>query len=202
VKNALVVAEDDKERLTLSLVYPSSLAEVPTYVRPQVRLEFGARSDHWPSLEAEVVPYVAEDFQGAFKSPGTRVKVLAGERTFWEKATALHAWHSKPTNVVTERRSRHYYDLVCLAEGEIGKRALADLQLLEDVVRHKRTFFAAASAHYELAKPGTLAILPPEEQRQNLRQDYAKTAEMIFGAAPSFDHILNGLAQLDKVING
>jgi len=198
----LLPAADDKDQLTLIFAYPVSLAQVASFVRPQVRLEFGARSDHWPSQQAEVLPFVAEDFPAAFKSSGTPVKVLAAERTFWEKATALHAWHSHPASVVTERRSRHYYDLACLYDGEIGQRALANLPLLQDVTRHKTTFFPSASAHYELAKPGTFAILPPEGQLKSLRQDYAKTAEMIFGVPPTFDHVLSILAQLNRALNG
>ena len=65
---------------------------------------------------------------------------------------------------------------------------------------HKATFFAAASA-LELAKPGTLALLPPAAQLRSLRADYAGTAEMIFGKAPTFDHILEVLAQMNTAIN-
>lgn len=35
--------------------------------------------------------YIAEDFASAFKAPTCEVRVLAIERTFWEKATILHA---------------------------------------------------------------------------------------------------------------
>jgi hypothetical protein len=198
----LELAGDDQDRLTLAFAYPSALPDVPSYVRPQIRLEFGARSDHWPAVDAEVTPFVAEEYPSAFKAPKTPVRALAAERTFWEKVTALHAWHSHPTGVVTERRSRHYYDVVCLYEGAIGKRALADHKLLEEVTRHKSTFFAASSAHYELAKPGTLALLPPEGQLKRLRQDYDGMAEMVFGPVPSFDHILDVLAQMSRAING
>jgi hypothetical protein len=34
-----------------------------------------------------------------------------------------------------------------------------------------------------------------------LQQDYAKTKEMIFGAAPSFDSILETLRKLEEEIN-
>ena len=197
----LAPADDDQEQLTLAFAYPSSFSEVASYVRRQIRLEFGARSDHWPAAEADVSSYAAEDFPLAFKLPNARVRALAAERTFWEKATALHAWHSNPASVVAERRSRHYYDLACLYEGEIGKRALADHKLLHDVAAHKATFFSASSAHYELAKPGTLALLPPEAQLRSLRVDYAGTTEMIFGKAPTFDHILEVLTQINTAIN-
>jgi hypothetical protein len=92
----LAVAEDD--HLTLLFHYPRK-KEAPTetaYVRPMVRLEFGARSENWPAQDATITPYVAEEFPDQVAKPECEVRVLAGARTFWEKATILHKWYHAP----------------------------------------------------------------------------------------------------------
>ena len=87
----LELADDDPEGQTLLFRYPSGIrshpADEPAYIQPLVRLEIGARSDHWPAVEATVSPYAAVDFPNAFKEPRCKVLALAAERTFWEKAT-------------------------------------------------------------------------------------------------------------------
>jgi hypothetical protein len=94
---------DDPDQQTLVFRYPIGIAPsaaVPAYIRPMVRMELGARSDHWPAVEGIVTPYAAEDFPRIFSAPTCSVHVLAAERTFWEKATILHAWHHAPADKV------------------------------------------------------------------------------------------------------
>ncbi len=173
-----------------------------TYVPPVVRLEMGARSDHWPVENGIVTPYAAEQFPGKFQNPRTTVRVLAAERTFWEKATILHAWyHAKPDKLLRDRQSRHYYDLVKLQEAGIGARALQRLDLLAAVAAHKAIFFSDPAAKYDEARPGSLQLLPPPSRHAELREDYTKMREMIFGQPPSFEHLLAVLTEIQRQIN-
>ena len=70
------------------------------------------------------------------------------------------------------------------------------------MVAHKRLFFASAWAHYETAVPGSLHLVPREEQAAQLRADYARMREMIFGEAPPWGQIVQGLRELERQING
>ena len=56
------------------------------YVRPVVKIELGARSDDWPHEERSIEPYVIEHFPVLDSGAACTVRVLAAERTFWEKA--------------------------------------------------------------------------------------------------------------------
>ena len=168
-----------------------------------MRLEIGARSDHWPAEQAVVIPYVAEQFPAQFQIAQSVVRVLAAERTFWEKATILHAWfYARPNKPLKDRQSRHFYDLVKLFEAGIGARALKRLDLLTAVADHKTVFFADASAKYGEARPGSLRLVPPESRTPELHEDYAKMSTMIFGEPPSFEHLLLVLAEIERQING
>jgi hypothetical protein len=200
------LAKDDPDGQTLLFHYPvanrSRAADEPAYIQPAVRLEIGARSDHWPAVEAAVTSYAAVDFPDAFKEPGCNVHVLAAERTFWEKATILHMWHHAPADKkFRDRQSRHYYDVVRLYQHELGMAAIKDIDLLLKVARHKEVFFPAAWARYADAKPGTLRIVPPDARLTELEQDYRKMQEMIFGEPPAFERLLEVLREIEKAIN-
>ncbi len=200
------LAEDDPDGQTLLFHYPaaerSRAADEPAYIQPAVRLEIGARSDHWPAVEAKVISYAAEDFPDLFKEPACMVHALAAERTFWEKATVLHTWfHAPAEKKFRDRQSRHYYDVVRLYQTQLGKTAIKDTDLLLKVARHKEVFFPAAWAKYADAKPGTLRIVPPDARLPELERDYRKMQEMIFGKPPPFEQLLEVLREIENAIN-
>jgi hypothetical protein len=181
---------------------PARAYAAGTYVRPQVRLELGARSDHEPQVVGELKPYAADVFGESFEAPACRVATLAAERTFWEKATLLHERALRPEAKQRERISRHYYDVVVISHSVLGLSALGRLDLLQTVARHKDVFFHAARDVYASAKPGTLRLVPPDGLLPMLRADYASVREMFFDDPPTFDTLLAELAALEARING
>lgn len=161
-------------------------------------MEFGARSDHWPAVDAKIRPYVAEDFPEPFTSPDCDVHVLAPVRTFWEKATILHKWHHTPAmKSFKDRQSRHYYDLVRMYQHPSTQRAIQDTQLLAQVVRHKEVFFEDKWARYSEARPGTLRLVPPHDRLPELESDYRRMNEMFFSDPPTFEELLDVLREME-----
>jgi len=63
-------------------------------------------------------------------------------------------------------------------------------------------FFASNRARYDLAKPGSLRLIPPAFRGKAIADDYAQMSSMIFGAIPSLDELIQGLADLEARING
>lgn len=61
------------------------------YVRPRVMLEFGARSTGEPADLHDVACDAAEHLD-MLTFPKARPRVMRAERTFWEKATAIHVF--------------------------------------------------------------------------------------------------------------
>jgi hypothetical protein len=88
-----------------------------------------------------------------------------------------------------------------MAEGKIRDEALGDRELLAQVVKHKQTFYPSSWARYDLAHSGSLRIVPSDDRRAGLEQDYKKMGVMIFGEPPPFGWILDRLAALEKDIN-
>ena len=99
------------------------------------------------------------------------------------------------------RYSRHYYDLIMMAKNEVKDDALADLELLKNVVEFKQKFYPRTWAKYEEAIPGTLKLLPPEFRLDSLEKDYKAMQNMIFDKYISFEEIIDILRDLKEGIN-
>lgn len=196
---------DRHDAQTLLFAYPSMQQSNASqgYVKPVIRFEFGARGVLLPAEDLTIKPYLSDAFPDLLGSSETSARVLGIERTFWEKATILHMLcHQDPAKPLSDRMSRHYYDMALLIDHPAKDRALESLDLLEQVAHHKSVFFKAAWARYETAKPGSLRLMPSAELTVALRRDYAGMKEMIIGSAPDFDDILSKIETLEVDVNG
>lgn len=202
-KWSLRADDEDPDQQTLMFHYPSSFApDTAGYIRRVVKIEMGARADHWPCETKPVTPYVAEVFPQAFLAPHSEVKVLSAERTFWEKATILHAESHRPADkAMPERFSRHYCDFYELIRKGVANSAATKLDLLARVAEHKTLFFRSSWARYGEANKGNLRIYPPDKRLKALRDDYAKMEQMFFGEPPDFDQMMQGLHDWEDEFN-
>ena len=185
---------------TIKFTYPNSFSD--TAILQEIRLEIGALAAWTPVAEQTITPYAAEYYGRVFEQLSTRVLTVLPERTFWEKATILHreAFRAK-SSTLPSRYSRHYYDLYCMAKSPVKDRALADNDLLAHVVAFKDKFYRCPWARYDLAKRGTMRLMPPEYNIAKLRDDYEHMQNMVFGERPEFDEILNATSKLENGIN-
>ena len=184
--------------------YPSVFPPSTTgYVPQQVKIELGARSDDWPHEEKFILPYVIEQFPALDANAGATIRVLAAERTFWEKACLLHEETFRPADKPRKlRMARHYYDLWCLLTAGVGERALADTALFQRVAEHREIFFRYAWVDYSTHKPGTFRLVPPANHLPDWKSDYeAMRGPMFFGETPSFDEIIRVVSEFEKTFN-
>jgi hypothetical protein len=91
-----------------------------------------------------------------------------------------------------------------LGKHEIGRRALEDRALLEDVVRIKTAFFNARYAHYDRCLMNDFKLVPRGPLADQIEADYRAmiASGMFIGEPPAFREILDGLSQIERVING
>lgn len=190
---------DEHEPQTVNFTYPKLFTE--TSILPMVRLEIGALAAWTPTTCTQITPYSAQQYPHVFQVPSTTILTVQPERTFWEKVTILHKEAFRTNGKFPARYSRHYYDLYCMSSSLIKVNAYSDLELLHRVVQFKNRFYPAGNAHYELAKPGTMHLLPPEDCIPILREDYAHMQNMLFGAKPTFDEIMDCIAAMEQEIN-
>ncbi len=98
---------------------------------------------------------------------------------------------------------RHWYDLSKLADHQIGAEALADIPLLERVVRHKEAFFAYNNVGYDGCLDGSLVLVPPGGLMDTLHADYKGMVEqqMFTGKPPVFGEVVERIRTLQGLIN-
>jgi len=190
---------DDQDKQTILFAFPNTVtSNKENYNKPIIKIELGARSDHWPVETMPVAPYVS-NISKEIPIKSTHVQVLGAERTFWEKATILHAINHG--SKLRARMSRHYSDLFEMINSSIYEKALANIDLLTKVAEHKALFFKDNSARYDLAKPSSLKLLPRDDQISQLKADYRQMEQMFFEAPAAFDDILEKLKSVELKIN-
>ena len=168
-----------------------------------VRLEIGAKAAWTPTEAATIRPYITEAYPEQFGDASVSVRTTTPERTFWEKATILHHEANRPDDLpVPPRFSRHYYDVYRMAKLGILDRALEQADLLEQVADFKAKFYPRKWARYDLARIGTLKLVPSKIHKEALKRDYAKMASMIYGEHPDFDDLMTEIAKIEVKING
>lgn len=150
------------------------------YVAPSVMLEFGARSTGEPASSRDVA-CDASGFVEGVVFPTARPRVMHAERTFWEKATAIHVF-CRQERLRGDRFARHWHDVARLDEAGLADAAFADRELANAVARHKAKFFAEKAADrapidYAVAVNGGLQLVPTGDGLKALEDDYARMVE-------------------------
>ena len=95
------------------------------------------------------------------------------------------------------------FDLTRLADHDIGRAALADRELLADVVRHKKVFFHVGYANYDRCLDGRLRLVPDDDQLPGLKADYdaMRAAAIVADDAPAFDELIEDIRALEADAN-
>jgi hypothetical protein len=190
--------EDNPE--IVKIKYPAAFSSA--HLRPEIQLEVGPLASWVPNAEYEIRPYAAEAIPQVFSRPACKVKAIKAERTFWEKVTILHHEAHRPAgSPQPPGYSRHYYDVCRMARTPVKAAAFADLELLRAVSAFKDKFYHRGWARYDLAKPGTMRIVPPEHVMKSVARDYDGMGLMIFGERPKFGDMVDALRALEAEIN-
>lgn len=198
-----IMGDGEELRLTYPSVSSKKIEFDTNYIREYVKIEFGGRNATVP-IEVRTINSYLEGHAGEATLPRATANVLAGIRTFWEKATLAHVHCYRPTTKANAGRlSRHWYDLYKLSDHDIGIKALADRGLLADVVKYKKRFFPYSYANYEKCLSKELRLIPDTDGLTALRDDYQVMLDnaMIYGDIPTFDQIVERLQKLEKQIN-
>ena len=197
----------DADRQTLLVEYPTLYpSREVDYVAPRVRIEAGARSAVVPNLTRTVRPFVADELPDWSFDVGS-IRVIAPERTYWEKLLILHGLHCGYRDEQRlphdrDRISRHYYDVAMITPTDCGKSALSNFGLLEAVRNHNLVAFRQAWKQFEQAIPGSVHLVPQQELSTAIEADYSAMRDMILGDPPDFGWIMEQLQYAEATING
>lgn len=176
------------------------------YVSPSVMLEFGARSTGEPASPRDIRCDAAGLVDGVV-FPTARPRVMHAERTFWEKATAIHVYCLQE-RLRGDRFARHWHDVVRLDEAGFAAAAFADRELANAVARHKAMFFAEKAADrsqidYASAVNGGLQLMPAGDGAKALADDYARMVDdgLLLNEAEPFETLMERCADITARAN-
>ena len=182
------------------------LSEGTGYVRPEVKLEFGARATGEPNAPMPI-RCDAADHVPDVEFPTAAPRVMRVERTFWEKATAAHVYCLQG-RLRGERFARHWYDLARLDGAGLAQRALADRETANAVAAHKAVFFREKDASgnridYEAAVTGGLQLVPAGDSLAALADDYARMVDdrLLIEEADPFDVLMDACRTIAEEAN-
>ena len=180
--------------------YPGTLQNELGGLLPVVLIELVPRADEIPNEERKITPILYEVFPEILGEGSFAISTLSPERTFLEKLLFIHetlAGHNKGS----ERKSRHYYDLLKLYHAGVFDRIKANPELLQMVLEHRKTFFRYNSLDYDGISRGGVRLVPTQENWSVWRGDYARTAVMIYSDIPSFEELMSFAEQLETEFN-
>jgi hypothetical protein len=183
------------------------LATGSGYVSPAVLVEFGARSTGLPFVHRPVRCDAAEYLPGVV-FPAVTVRAMRPERTFWEKATAIHVFCVQGVFRGGERFARHWHDVTRLDTSGFADTAIADRDLAAAVARHKAMFFHEKDSHgtpidYEIAVSGALQLVPNGTALDRLARDYQGMVEdgLLLEEAEPFERLMERCGGVQRKAN-
>ena len=189
---AVVRAEGDKVFIDYT-----PLASGTGYVPSAVMLEFGARSTGEP-FELQPVHCDAATHLKGVEFPEATPQVMRAERTFWEKATAIHVFCAQGTFRGSDRFARHWHDVTRLDAAGFADSAISDKALAQAVADHKSIFFSekspdGAPIDYHAAVAGDLRLVPEDGAFAKLATDYQHMVDdgLFLEEVESFDALLH-----------
>lgn len=185
----------------------AALATGTGYVAPAVMLEFGARSTGEPSEPHLIRCDAAKHLQGV-EFPTATAQVMRAERTFWEKATAIHVFCAQGAFRGGDRFSRHWHDVTRLDAAGFAEAAIADKALAQAVADHKSVFFTEKNASgdvidYHAAVSGELQLIPGDDALAKLAADYQRMIDdgLLLDDAEPFEALLDRCRAIQQKAN-
>jgi hypothetical protein len=192
----------DAKSPIIYFAYPSIQSGGFDYLKREVKLELGTLTDQQPTGSYAIRPLLADAFPQLFEGWACSVTALELERTFWEKATILHAEFHRPDDSPTPiRYARHYFDMAKLLGHPKAAQFMADRVQCNRVVDWKSRVFARGWARYDLAKHGSFRLAPPAKREADLALDYKAMRPMFISEPPPFDALMAQLRSAEAAMN-
>ena len=181
--------DSDKDPTVILLHYPSIVENTISYIPPRVKIEISCLSMDEPTENREIQSLIEESFKGE-DSGNDCLKLF------------LLAEEFQKENPRNERMSRHLYDIEKLMDTQYGRDALADSALYDDIVEHRRTYYAQKHINYDLLAPSVINFMIPEHFIEAWQTDYANMRSyFIYGTSLEFDALMRRIKELQDIVN-
>lgn len=197
------VTAPDNDPLKIAVYYPA-LTESSEYLQPRVLIEVGSRSLIEPFERRSFSSLVGAHYSGhSFADVPIEVPTVTPDRTFLEKIFLLHEEFQLPTERIrVERKSRHLYDLEKLMDTQYAALALANRELYETIVAHRKAMTPLKGIDYVHHHPAEINPLPPASLLNAWKIDYHDMQEsMFYNPSLPFEALLQRINELKARVN-
>ena len=200
--------EEDVNNVTLLFQFPSQASYPPypvpfipgdsySYIKPEIKLEFGSLGGTWPSQKKTVKSYakdIMDDYFDEFE-----VNTMSIKRNLIEKLSILHSIVFRPADkLVNKGYSRHYYDIYAIMKGGINIDTNQDLEILKAVIENNEKFWSDSWVNYRDIKSfKDIRLVPSKERTSEIKSDYEKMTVMFLDDFPKFDEIIEFLDEVE-----
>ena len=140
--------------------------------------------------------------------PAAKPKVMRAERTFWEKAPAIHVFCAQGEFLGGDRFARHWDEVTRLDAAGFADAAIANKALARAVADHKNVFFAEKNSHgdaidYRAAVADELQLVPDDGALAKLAADYQHMVDdgLFLDDAEPFDALLERCRAIQQKAN-
>lgn len=201
--NVNITDESNVDPETLHLHYESVL-DNSDYIFNTVKIEIGSRSLMEPSESVSIKSIIGELLPTAnFADTDFVVQAVLPKRTLLEKAFLLHElFQSATLGKDINRMSRHLYDLEKLMDSELCKDVLLDVDLYNEIIKHRERFNSMAGVDYSTHQPQSIRFVPPESTWKDWEKDYLLMQEnMIYGESLNFNGLMARITELNLRFN-
>ena len=186
--------------VNIEFEYPGTLKNELGGLLPIVLIELVPRADEMPNEKRTITPIIYEVYADLFGEGSFSISTLAPERTFLEKLLFIHET-LEGFNKGSERKSRHYYDLLKLYQAGVFDKIKSNPELLKIVVQHRQTFFRYNAMNYDVLLTDGVRTLPTAENWSDWRGDYNRSAVMIYNNRPTFEELMLFAERFEKEFN-
>ncbi len=181
--------------------YKSVVPEVSNYLQPRVKIELSCISMDEPVEERVIRSFISEAMKEA-DDVELIFKTVSPTRTFLEKLFLLHEEFQKE-HPRSKRMSRHLYDLEKIMDTDWGRQALADSELYNQIVEHRRVFNNVATVDYATHAPATINFIPPANIFDEWKRDYEMLTEQFLyfdETKLTFEQLIARMQELEERI--
>jgi len=195
-KDGPVHINSNTDPTVLLVHYPTVLEEAEGYIPPRVKVEIGCLAMDEPTELRPIDTLIAKYYPDEDNELSCTIRTVVPTRTFLEKVFLLNEEFQK-AKPRYRRMSRHLYDLERLMDTPYGRDALADKDLYNAIVEHRKTYYDLKYVDYGLLAPDKIDCLPPASEIEHWKADYAEMQRnFIFGSALSFEELMKRMEEL------
>jgi len=197
------IKSPDEDPVKIEVIYPA-VTEKSEYLPPRVLIEIGSRSEKEPFSEKHFSSFVGEHFNGKnFADSSITIPTVNPERTFLEKIFLLHEeFQQLAEKVKVDRQSRHLYDLEKMMDTDFGRKAIADKNLYQHIVEHRKKITPLCGIDYANHAPDKINLIPPDSMIAAWKKDYEQMQQsMIYRESLAFEKLMERISALKERIN-